>query len=82
VRLFVTIALLAPLSLAGCFAAASDSPVPALLAARCQICHNDQTRAGGLSLQTFEGMRKGSRRGPAVVGQHRARQATSDLADR
>ncbi len=69
-RLFIKIALLAPLSLAGCFAAASDSPVPALLAARCQICHNDQTRAGGLSLQTFEGMRKGSRRGPAVAPGH------------
>ena len=63
-------ALVAPLLLACRCAAASDSPVPALLASRCQICHNGQTRAGGLSLQSMEGMRKGSKRGPAVVPGH------------
>jgi mono/diheme cytochrome c family protein len=67
VHLFLKVALLAPLPLVGYAAVASDSPVPALLAARCQICHNDQTRAGGLSLKTMEGMRRGSKRGPAVV---------------
>src|SRR5256885_1610942 len=64
------LALCAPLLLACRCAAASDSPVPALLASRCQICHNDQPRAGGLSLQSMEGMRKGSKRGPAVVPGH------------
>jgi hypothetical protein len=64
------LALLAPLLLACRCAAAPDSPVPALLASRCQICHNDQTRAGGLSLKTMDGMRKGSKRGPAVVPGH------------
>jgi hypothetical protein len=70
VRLLTKIALLVSLVVVWRCPAAADSPVPALLASRCQICHNDQTRAGGLSLKTLEGMRKGSKRGPAVVPGH------------
>jgi len=31
------------------------------------MCHNDKTRTGGLSLATIEDVRKGGRRGPAIV---------------
>jgi hypothetical protein len=31
------------------------------------MCHNDKTRTGGLSLSTIEDVRKGGRRGPAIV---------------
>lgn len=41
--------------------------VQSLLAAKCQICHNDKSRSGGLSLATIDGIRTGGERGPAIV---------------
>ena len=38
-----------------------------VLAAKCQMCHNDKSRAGGLSVATIEGIRTGGKRGPAIV---------------
>ena len=64
------LALLAPLLLACRCAAASDSPAPALLASRCQICHNDQTRAGGLSLRAWKESARATEAGSAVVPGH------------
>jgi mono/diheme cytochrome c family protein len=46
---------------------AASSGVQSLLTSRCQSCHNDNTRSGGLSLSTMAHMRKGGMRGPAVV---------------
>jgi len=61
VRILVAIVLLIP-----CFAHAENS-VQQLITGRCQPCHNDQARNGGLSLITMAGMRKGGTRGPAIV---------------
>ena len=41
--------------------------VQSLLAAKCQMCHNDKSRSGGLSLASIEDVRKGGKRGPAIV---------------
>jgi hypothetical protein len=41
--------------------------VQSLLAAKCQMCHNDKRRSGGLSLASIEDVRKGGKRGPAIV---------------
>ena len=60
-RLIPAIAILVPL------AASADTGVQQLLTSRCQNCHNDQTRSGGLSLMSAAAMRKGGARGPAVV---------------
>ena len=38
-----------------------------LLTAKCQTCHNDQAKAGGLSLTNIENILKGGKRGPAIV---------------
>jgi hypothetical protein len=61
VRTFLALILLTP-----CLTAAETS-VQQLITARCQTCHNDQLRSGGLSLTTMADMRKGGSRGPAVV---------------
>jgi hypothetical protein len=45
----------------------SAADVQALLAAKCQMCHNDKARAGGLSLATLDDVLKGGKRGPAIV---------------
>ena len=58
------LALLAAFALTPC--AAADTP-QSLLTSRCQVCHNDQVNAGGLSLTTMAKMRKGGKRGPAIV---------------
>src|ERR1017187_992813 len=31
------------------------------------MCHNDKSRSGGLSLASIEDVRKGGKRGPAIV---------------
>ncbi|HVW85869.1 MAG TPA: PSD1 and planctomycete cytochrome C domain-containing protein [Bryobacteraceae bacterium] len=67
VRHPLAIALLAPLALLPCRAAAVPSPVQSLITARCQGCHNDQVKSGGLSLMTMDAMRRGGKRGPALV---------------
>jgi hypothetical protein len=45
----------------------AGADVQSLLAEKCQICHSDKTRSGGLSLDSLDGARKGGKRGPAVV---------------
>jgi hypothetical protein len=45
---------------------AGDTP-QSLITARCQVCHNEQVNASGLSLTTMARMRKGGTRGPAIV---------------
>jgi len=49
--------------------AAADSSVAVqdLLRTRCQTCHSEQGKAGGLSVATIAGLRQGGKRGPAVV---------------
>jgi hypothetical protein len=59
--------LLAPLAVLMRGAADPGSAVQALLTARCQSCHNERSSSSGLSLTTMAGMRKGGKRGPAVV---------------
>lgn len=61
--------LLASLTSACCFAAAVE-PAQSLIVARCQGCHNDETRAGGLALTNRKNLLQGSSRGPAVVPGH------------
>jgi Protein of unknown function (DUF1553)/Protein of unknown function (DUF1549)/Planctomycete cytochrome C len=67
VRTFLKSALLASVVSVFCHAAGSESPVQSLLTAKCQGCHNDRSSGGGLSLSTAAGMRKGGKRGPAIV---------------
>jgi hypothetical protein len=64
------IAAVGPLATVLCLAAVSEPPVQALLAARCQGCHNNEGHAGGLSLISMKSMLKGGARGPAVVPGH------------
>ena len=45
----------------------AQSSVQSLLTARCQVCHNDQTKSGGLSLASRARMLKGGAHGPAIV---------------
>ncbi len=64
--------LLQPIVFAGIFAALSPGASIAesaqtLLTAKCQTCHNDQAKAGGLSLTNVENIRKGGKRGPAII---------------
>lgn len=64
--------LLQPILLAGVFASlcSGDSiaeSAQTLLTAKCQTCHNDQAKAGGLSLTNIENIRKGGKRGPAII---------------
>jgi mono/diheme cytochrome c family protein len=55
------------LSTAG-FAASDAAPTAmALIEARCQSCHNDQTHSGGLSLSSEAGLRKGGDLGSVVA---------------
>ena len=46
--------------------AAAETP-QSLLTARCQVCHNDVVHSSDLSLTTMAHMRKGGKRGPAIV---------------
>ena len=48
-------------------AAADVDSARALLAQKCQGCHNEKLRTGGLSLATREAALKGGSRGPALV---------------
>ncbi len=50
-----------------CVAADLAGPVQALLATKCQGCHNDQSKSGGLSLATVDNIRKGGKRGAAII---------------
>ena len=50
-----------------CYAAESPASVQNLLKARCQTCHNDQAKAGGLSLSSAAAARQGGNRGPALL---------------
>jgi mono/diheme cytochrome c family protein len=67
-RLRIVLGLLA-LSLAPIPARAAD-PAQALLLAKCQGCHNDQSHMSGLSMMTSAKLRQGGKRGPAVVPGH------------
>jgi len=62
---FKLIRCLALAFLAAGISAGAD--VQSLLAAKCQTCHSDKTRSGGLSLASIEGLRAGGKRGPAIV---------------
>ncbi len=64
VRPYANSAQLVLLVVSAC--SAGETP-QSLLTARCQVCHNDQIRSGGLSLTTMAHMRKGGSHGPAVV---------------
>lgn len=63
VRIYLVAALLNVV----CTAADTAQAVRALLAAKCEMCHSDQAMAGGLSLTSIDNMRKGGKRGPAVL---------------
>jgi hypothetical protein len=67
VRTFLKLALLAPLATLYSFAAESEFTAQALLAAKCAMCHNDRSSASGLSVSTIDAIRKGGKRGPALV---------------
>ena len=45
----------------------AGSAAMSLIAARCQGCHNDQTKSGQLSLASAAGLRKGGERGAVVT---------------
>src|SRR5262249_35788255 len=47
-------------------AAAQDAAVQSVLQANCASCHNDSTKASGLSLSGRESIMAGGNRGPAV----------------
>ena len=52
---------------AQCFLLFAAETPQSILTAHCQVCHNDDVHSSGLSLSTMARMRKGGKRGPAVV---------------
>jgi hypothetical protein len=63
----VRIYLLAGFLASSCCAADLAESVQTLLTAKCQVCHNDQAKAGGLSVTSIDNIRKGGKRGAAIV---------------
>jgi mono/diheme cytochrome c family protein len=59
--------LIALLATGSTYAAESGALAQSLLTTKCQVCHNDRSSASGLSLSSAAAMRKGGKRGPAVV---------------
>ncbi len=46
---------------------AYDDAVAPILARSCTSCHNDEDRDGGLSLETYEDLRRGGESGPSII---------------
>jgi hypothetical protein len=46
---------------------ASFKSVEPIFEEKCLPCHNQKTRSGGLSMETFEDLMKGGKNGPAIV---------------
>lgn len=61
------LALLAPLATQHIYGAEADSGAQSLLTAKCAMCHNERSGASGFSVSTIESIRRGGKRGPALV---------------